>query len=31
VLEQVGRTDVAVVIGGPDDWVAGGGTLATGP
>ncbi|HEX9549385.1 MAG TPA: rhodanese-like domain-containing protein [Acidimicrobiales bacterium] len=29
LLEQAGRTDVSVVIGGPEDWVAGGGKLAT--
>jgi rhodanese-related sulfurtransferase len=30
LLEQAGRGDVSVVIGGPDDWAAGGGELAAG-
>jgi hydroxyacylglutathione hydrolase len=30
LLERAGRRDVAVVIGGPDDWAAGGAKLATG-
>ena len=31
LLEQAGRHDVAVVIGGPDDWAAAGATLDSGP
>ena len=30
LLERQGRTDVAVVIGGPDDWATGGRRLTTG-
>ena len=30
LLERAGRSDIAVVIGGPDDWAAGGRRLATG-
>jgi hydroxyacylglutathione hydrolase len=31
LLKQAGRYDVAVVIGGPDDWAAGGAALDSGP
>ena len=30
VLERVGRTGVAVVVGGPDEWAAAHGSLVTG-
>jgi rhodanese-related sulfurtransferase len=31
LLERAGRRDIAVVIGGPDDWVTGGRHLTKGP
>jgi hydroxyacylglutathione hydrolase len=30
VLERVGRTGVAVVVGGPDEWAAAHGSLVIG-
>jgi rhodanese-related sulfurtransferase len=30
LLEQAGRRDIAVVVGGPDDWAAGDATLDSG-
>jgi glyoxylase-like metal-dependent hydrolase (beta-lactamase superfamily II)/rhodanese-related sulfurtransferase len=31
ILERAGRTGIAVVVGGPEDWARGGRHLATGP